>query len=133
MKCRLLRLRRRPEFIAVSRFGEKARRGSLVLQRADGTAVGSRVPSFHRRYACDSSNVLVGFTVTKRVGTATERNRVRRRLREAFFQINSANSEPVALSGVYVAIGRRLALSASFQVLVADLVSAAKQLSRYIS
>jgi ribonuclease P protein component len=62
------RLRRRAEFAATSRGGRRAGRGALVVHlAAPGGPAGAPVRA--------------GFTVSKAVGTAVVRNRVRRRLR----------------------------------------------------
>ena len=60
------RLRRRADFLAAA-GGRKVATAAFVLQ-----ALG-RV---------DNGPVRVGFTVSKKVGTAVERNRVRRRLKD---------------------------------------------------
>jgi ribonuclease P protein component len=53
----------------------------------------------------------VGFTVSKQVGNAVERNRVRRRLREL---VRLASPAALRVSHDYVLIGRRSALKAPF-------------------
>ena len=60
------RLRRRADFLAAA-GGRKVATAAFVLQ-ALGRA--------------DHGPIRVGFTVSKKVGTAVERNRVRRRLRD---------------------------------------------------
>jgi len=96
------RLKKRPEFLAVRR-GEK-RRGRLflleALDRGDDAA-----PRF-------------GLTVTKKVGNAVVRNRVRRRLKEAA-RVHAAGD--MATGSDYVIVGRREVLSASFDDLKREL------------
>lgn len=59
-----------------------------------------------------------GLTLTKKVGHATERNRIRRRLRGAILEAASAiRDEPIDI----VIIGRRPAMEAEFPALVEDL------------
>ncbi|WP_244480151.1 ribonuclease P protein component [Methylobacterium sp. Leaf465] len=60
----------------------------------------------------------IGFTITKRVGHATERNRIRRRLRAAVAQ--AAGDLPVRPADV-VLVARRPALHAPFETLIDDL------------
>ncbi|MBO6717888.1 MAG: ribonuclease P protein component [Rhizobiaceae bacterium] len=88
-------LRKRAEFLAV-RKGEK-RRGRLflleVLDRNDGGP-----PRF-------------GLTVTKKVGNAVTRNRIRRRLREA---IRSHAADDMAAGNDYVIVGRGDVLDVPF-------------------
>ena len=66
----------------------------------------------------------VGFTVTKRTGNAPERNRIRRRLREAA----RACAERFEPRHDYVLVGRREALSQPFGKLVGELCAAIKKI-----
>jgi ribonuclease P protein component len=61
--------------------------------------------------------VRVGFTVSKKVGNAVERNRVRRRLREV---VRLSQAAPMQAGHDYVLIGRRAALRMPFERLVED-------------
>jgi ribonuclease P protein component len=60
----------------------------------------------------------VGFTVTKQTGNAVERNRIRRRLREAARAILPQTARP---GFDYVLVARRSALTAPFDTMLADL------------
>ena len=62
-----------------------------------------------------------GFTVTKQVGGAVERNRIRRRLKAAVRGILPGHAR---CDFDYVLIARRPALDAAFPALVSDLVAA---------
>ncbi len=73
-----------------------------------------------------SGAVRVGFTVSRRVGNAVERNRVRRRLREVARQVIPALARP---DYDYVLVGRQAALSRDFAVLRQELIEALKRLS----
>lgn len=69
--------------------------------------------------------IRVGFTVSRKVGNAVVRNRVRRRLREIARQVIPAE----ARSGLdYVLIGRQAALTRDFAVLRRELQEALKRL-----
>ncbi len=60
----------------------------------------------------------VGFTVSKQVGNAVERNRVRRRLREV---VRLTGTPALRAGHDYVLVGRRNALAAPFDQMMADL------------
>ena len=95
------RLRQRADFLAAA-GGIKVASASFVLQARD------------RR---DQGPVRIGFTVSRKVGTAVERNRVRRRLREL---VRLKSGDALRPGHDYVLVGRRAALSAVFSELVAD-------------
>jgi len=105
------RLKKRADFIAAAQ-GPRIARPAFVVQS---------------RLRDDTGFTRIGFTVTKKVGTATERNRVRRRLREM-----------VRLAGViatpspcdYVIVGRRAALDRAFPTMIEDFRSALMRLAR---
>jgi ribonuclease P protein component len=105
------RLRQRADFLAVAN-GLRMNSAAFVVQaRARG----------------DDGPVRVGFTVTKKVGTATERNRVRRRLRELVKRLDVISMRP---HGDYVLVGRRAALTRDFATMLDDLRSALHRLDR---
>lgn len=66
----------------------------------------------------DAGGLRFGLTVTKKVGHATERNRIRRRLRTA---IHLAAVDHLDRNADVVVIGRRDSLSAPYPLLVEDL------------
>lgn len=109
------RLKKRAEFLAVAKGQRSARRG-FVLQTL---AVED-----------EKAEPRCGFTVTKKVGNAVVRNRVRRRLREAL----RLEADRVARPGHdHVLIGRRESLELSFATLRADLVGAFAQARKALS
>ena len=95
------RLKQRADFLAAT-AGAKAPVSGFVLQARD------------RR---EDGPVRVGFTCSKKVGNAVERNRVRRRLREV---VRLAPQEAMRRGYDYVLIGRRTALNLPFERLVED-------------
>ena len=95
------RLRQRADFLAAA-TGARAPVSGFVLQ------------ALNRR---EDGPVRVGFTVSKKVGNAAERNRVRRRLREV---VRLAPQAPLRPGYDYVLIGRRTALNLPFDRLIED-------------
>jgi ribonuclease P protein component len=105
------RLRQRADFLAV----------------ADGARVNSAAFVLQSRPRDDNGPVRVGFTVTKKHGTATERNRIRRRLRELVKRLDVISMRP---HSDYVLVGRRAALNRDFATMLDDLRSALHRLER---
>jgi ribonuclease P protein component len=102
-----------------------------LRQRADflAAASGSKVPSksfvLQTRKRNDDGPVRIGFTVSKKVGNAVERNRVRRRLREIVRYSDALRLQP---GHDYVVIGRRTALNTPFEGLIEELDGALRRL-----
>jgi ribonuclease P protein component len=105
-----------------------------LRQRADflAAAAGARVavPAFviQGRDRSDAGPARVGYTVSRKVGTAVERNRVRRRLRELV-----ARSPFLRPHCDYVLVGRRAALARGFDTMLDDLKSALKRLDAQLA
>ena len=99
------RLKTRPDFLRVGRGSRVYGRciGLQTCRRDDGTGA--------------ASGCRVGLTVTKKVGGAVERNRIKRRLREALRAPGLATDA----SHDYVLVARQDALTVPFAGLVEDL------------
>ena len=102
------RLRRRADFRAAS-SGLRTSAGGFVLQA---------------RLRGDDGGVRVGFTVSRQVGNAVERNRVRRRLREV---VRLAPATALSPGHDYVLIGRKAALVAPFSDMVNQFATALRR------
>jgi ribonuclease P protein component len=106
---------------------ERLRQRADFLTVANGARVNSAAFTLQSRHRDDLGPIRVGFTVTKKNGTATERNRIRRRLREAIRRIDVMAMRP---HHDYVLVGRRAALTTDFNAILDDLRSALKRLDR---
>jgi ribonuclease P protein component len=93
------RLKRRADFRAAA-AGIRATGNAFVLQA---------------RRRADEAGIRVGFTVSRQVGNAVERNRVRRRLREL---VRLAGVESMRCGHDYVLVGRRAALQEPFRAMI---------------
>lgn len=110
----LVTLRKRAEFLAV-RGGARWAGAAFVLEaKARRTTDGPAGPRF-------------GFTVTKRLGVAVVRNRIRRRLREA---LRTGGMAGAKAGFDYVIIARQAALRRPFTALVGDFRQALAKVHR---
>jgi ribonuclease P protein component len=105
----------------------RLRQRAAILAVAHGARVPSAAFALQARRRDDLGPVRVGFTVTKKNGTATERNRIRRRLRELVKRLDVISMRP---HHDYVLVGRREALTRDFAVMLDDLRSALHRLER---
>lgn len=108
------RLRQRADFLAV----------------ASGARVTATAFTLQGRRRDDLGPIRVGFTVTKKNGNAPERNRIRRRLREAVRSLGTADHVAMSPHHDYVLVGRRAALTCDFSTILDDLRSALQRLDR---
>src|ERR1700709_462312 len=105
------RLRQRADFLAVAN-GPRMNSAAFVAQsRARG----------------DDGPARVGFPLTQKAGTATQRHRGRRRLRELVKRLDAVSMRP---HSDYVLVGRRAALTRDFATMLDDLRSALHRLDR---
>ncbi len=74
----------------------------------------------------DTGPAQIGFTVTKKLGNAVTRNRIKRRLKEAVRIASGLDLKP---GHDYVFIGRATTPVQDFKHLVADIVSAVDRLN----
>lgn len=104
---RLTRLKKRRDFLA-ARNGARSHERAFVFQLMKS--------SDHH------SSFRVGYTVTKITGNSVERNRIRRRLREAAKQAYEQQNDPQGFIGFDgVLIARREAMTMPFRTLIAEI------------
>jgi ribonuclease P protein component len=112
------RLKRRQDFLRVAGAQRKCATPSLVLQARpapEADVAGGPRPR-------------VGFTASRKVGGAVQRNRARRRLRAAVSRVMPAHAAP---DHDYVVIARAGTLTRAFPALIGDLESALRRLGTY--
>lgn len=113
---RIPSLKKRAEYLRVSASGRKFITDSFILLAAPR-------PLREGEHAC----VHLGLTVTRKMGGAVIRNRIRRRLREAF---RTAAPELAQAGHDYVLIARKNALLCEFTALIRDLQFALPRVHR---
>ncbi|WP_142849106.1 ribonuclease P protein component [Telmatospirillum sp. J64-1] len=113
------RLKRRKDFLRVAAKRRKWAAPGLILQTAPADTApppGADV------------GVRLGFTCSRKVGNAVERNRARRRLKAAADLLMPRNAKP---GQDYVLIGRQETLRRPFELLLQDLQTALKRLGAW--
>ena len=105
------RLTKRPDFVAAA-SGRRFHTERMTVQG---------------RLRDRDSGLRFGLTVTKRVGHATERNRIKRRLRTV---CEKAGLDYAAIDADIVIIGRRDILTADYDVLIDDLQRALRVVTK---
>lgn len=116
--ARIGRLKRRADFLRVAGRRVKWVTPGLVLQACP-------FPVKPGLWQLDNVDLRLGFTTSRKVGGAVERNRARRRLRAVAERIMPHE----ARTGFdYVLIGRHTTVHRPFDLLLADLRSALKRL-----
>jgi ribonuclease P protein component len=111
------RIKIRPDFLRAARSRRKWVAPGLILQ-ARRRAAGEGVDP--------EAGIRVGFTASRKVGSAVERNRARRRLRAAVAEVLPELGEA---GHDYVMIARRATLSRAYGDLLEDLRIALKRLA----
>lgn len=120
---RLARLKRRADFLRVAHTRKKWATKGLILQIAP-----TRLPADSS--STDHHGGRVGFTASKRVGGAVQRNRAKRRLRAVADEILGAEAQH---DFDYVLIGRTETLERSYDALCGDLRYALRKLKVSVS
>lgn len=101
-------IKKRRDFLTATASGKKFVTSSFILQmmkRADG-------------HPASAAEVRIGFTVTKKMGGAVVRNRIKRRLREAARPVLTKHGQ---IGHDYVVISRLKALNCDFSELQRDM------------
>ncbi len=117
MPAGITRLKKRPEFLRVAATRRKWVANGLILQ------VRRR-----RRTEPGETGARIGLTVSRKVGNAVCRNRVRRRLRAA---ADLVIGEHASGDHDFVIIGRRGTIRRPFAALLGDLETALKKMDAY--
>lgn len=114
----MLRLKQRSEFLRVAAAKNKWAAPGLIVQAL--CTEGSETNG--------DSEFRIGYTVSRKVGGAVDRNRARRRLRAAAQKVMPGHARP---GHDFVLIGRRATLKRAFPALIEDLETALQKLDAY--
>jgi len=124
----VLRLKQRREFLRVAGAGHKWVAPGLILQARRQTPDEPTDEPGAGAAETGEGAFRVGFTVSRKVGGAVDRNRARRRLKAAAERIMPRHARR---GHDFVLIGRRATLKRGFPALVGDLETALKKLDAY--
>ena len=124
MRAEVGRLKQRGEFLLVAKTRRKWAAPGLVLQARRQAGAGPREIDLHEA----TPQLRVGFTASRKVGSAVARNRARRRLRAAVERVMPMHAAP---DHDYVVIARAATLTRPFDKLVDDLESALRHVDAY--
>ena len=118
----IARLKRRAEFLKVADHRRKSVTPGLILQMGRPLALADMAGEK------SLDTIRVGFTASKKVGIAVERNRARRRLKAAVAAVMPLHAAP---GHDYVVIARSATMTRPFGALIGDLEAALRQLGAY--
>lgn len=123
------RLKRRADFLKVAGARRKWVAPGLIVQARRRDPGAPELRARRGNDEVDPALVRVGFTVSRKVGNAVQRNRARRRLRAAAGIIEKGVAQGRVAGGVdLVVIGRAETLTRPFPDLIDDLTLALKRL-----
>ena len=125
------RLKRRAEFLQVAAANRKWVAPGLILQvrrQPSPDTESDDAPRAARPDAVRPDGVRVGFTASRKVGNAVQRNRARRRLRAVANEVLGPHAEP---GTDFVLIARPATVDRDYQALLGDLVAGLKRLKLY--
>ena len=111
------KLKNRTQFLRVAASGKKWVTPGFVLQ--------VRLREFGENDFAEHESIRIGYTVSKKVGGAVARNRVKRRLRAL---VSKAVLPHVSDNVDCVLIGRKNAFDRPFNFMVSDMILALKKL-----
>src|SRR5439155_6103821 len=114
---RVTTLKKRAEYLRV-RKGARCATPVFVLEAKARSGEDRSPPTGEPRF---------GFTITRQVGKAVERNRIRRRLKAA---VRGVGPDHAKRDFDYVLIARKPALTSAFGAIVSDLVKALERVHR---
>ncbi len=105
-------IKKRADFLRISQRGQKFITQSFIMLMLPEEGSGA---------------LRIGYTVTKKMGNAVCRNRIKRRLREAVRQVMPEYGRP---GHAYVLIARQAALQCPFEALLRDMRFACERIGR---
>jgi len=104
----LITIKKRSEFVRSNKFSKKIYTPHLIIQKIESNAI-DKVPHF-------------GFTITKKIGTAIVRNKIKRRLKSIIKELLKFKDEYFDLSFNYILICKKEIVKVSYNDLRNELI-----------
>ena len=105
---RLITIKKRSDFIRSNKFSKKIHTANLIIQKFEANVV-NKVPHF-------------GFTITKKIGSAIVRNKIKRRLKSIIRELLKYKDKYFDLSFNYILICKKEIVKVSYDDLQNELM-----------
>ena len=104
----LITIKKRSEFTRSNKFSKKINTSNFIIQKLESNAI-NKVPHF-------------GFTITKKIGSAIVRNKIKRRLKSIIKELLKYKDEYFNLSFNYILICKKEIVRVSYHDLKNELI-----------
>ena len=110
----LITIKKRSEFTRFNKFSKKIHTSNFIIQKLESNTI-NKVPHF-------------GFTITKKIGSAIVRNKIKRRLKSIIKELLKYKDEYFDLSFNYVLICKKEIVRVSYHDLKNELIDKFKSI-----
>ena len=104
----LITIKKRSEFIRSNKFSKKIHTSNFIIQKLESNTI-DKIPHF-------------GFTITKKIGSAIIRNKIKRRLKSIIKELLKCKDKYFDLSSNYILICKKEIVKVSYDELENELM-----------